>query len=362
MAPNLPDRYGIEYKTFEGNQHKAIFRRDHLEKGNRLLMVRGLSRSRQELEDENHPHDHIFLDGAARGPFYDKKRGIFSLDHHEDCVRQITDSTCVQATSLARTRIITALGNTIIGNDPDADTVFGSWALMNADLIAHDERLFKRIQPLMIVEGNIDSYGFGYEELTGLPSETISETRQRIHWLMQDERDLKQRNRWSTIDYIDFTENALRKIDRYALFRDSSDMPAHMDVHKKTPLRNGQSVHFVQAPDSGIYEVEYTILSHQNDKDCACIIFHDGKSKWTIKLSGFVNDLGLVKVSEALNKVELQIKQTQRITDQKMLDARWGGGNTIIGAPRYPKGNAPFISNQQIIEIVVSALNEQIGE
>ncbi len=360
MPSFSPDRYNVEVREFAGAKHKAIFRRDLVADGNRMIIIPGLAKSRSELEAVAHPHNVAYLDGAARGPFYDSMRGIFSLDHHEECIRQITDSTCVQGMNLARTRVIPERGFTIVGNDPDLDTVGGGWALLNADLIAHDDRVFRRIQPLMLVEGNIDGYGKGYEELLGLPADLISDTRKRLDWLMKEEREIKARGRWGTTDFIDFTEESLRRIDQYALFRDSSDMPVSFQMEEKRELTNGQKVHFIQAPDSGIYEVELTVLNHHNDKDCACVIFHDGKAKWTIKLSGFVNDFKLSKVSEALNAAESLVKSERGITDAVMLNARWGGGDVIMGAPRYPNGSGPLLDKQRIFEIVVEALNGQI--
>ncbi len=363
MPPiSTPDRYAVGFHTFDGQQHKAIYRRDLIKEGNRALMIRGMAKDRSALADPSHPHDVIYLDGAARGPYYDKKRGIFSLDHHEECIRAITDSTCVQGMNLARTRIITALGNTIVGNDPDSDTVWGTWALLNADLMAHDDRVFRRVQRVMIVEGNIDSYGFGFEELTGLAHETVVECRQRINWLMQEERELKQRGRWGTVDFVDYTESTLRKIDSFALYSDTLEAPVHMAVHEQLPLKNGQTLHFVQAPDSGIYEVEYTILSHLGLRDCACIIFTDGKGKWTIKLTGFVNDMALGQVAQSLNGAETQKKQDLKITDEGMLKAKWGGGDSIMGAPRYPNGSSTFLSKEQIVESVLRALDGQVAE
>lgn len=361
MSKSLPNRYAVEFRDIDGfpNQ-KAIYRNDIGKEGNRLFMIRGLQKTRADLERKEHPHNHIYLDGAALGPYYDKMRGIFSLDHHKECIRQITDSTCVQGTNLVRTRCIGALGYTILGNDPDADTVLGAWSLLNADLMAHDDRVFHRMQPLMIVEGNIDCLGFGYEELTGLPQDVISKSRQQIQWLMQEERDIKRRTRWNTIDFADVTEHALRKIDKYALYRDSLDLPVTMDVHEKITLKNGQTLHFVQTPDAGIYEVEHTILTHKKDKSCACIIFHDGKSKWTIKLAGFLNGFTLVPIADALNAEERRLKNEKNVKDEQMLAAQWGGGDGIIGAPRYPNGSSPFVPNQSIIDNTRDWLNVQI--
>lgn len=361
MNPTYPDRYNVEHGTFDGKKEKALYRRDLQDRGNRLYMIRGLSKTRAELENPEHPHRHIYMDGAAVGPYYDKKRDIFSSDHHDLCVRQITDSNCMQTINLARTRVIGALGYAIAGNDPDVDTVFGGWALLNADLIAHDDRVFKRVQPLFIVEGNIDAYGLGYEELTGLSSEVIAEARQRINWLLREERELKQRGRWGTVDFLDYTEDALRKIDRFALYRDALDMPANFTVHEQFPLKNGQSVHYVEAPETGIYEVEFTITSHLQQRDCACIVYHDGRSKWTVKLAGFVNDFSLDPVWAALNVEELRMKHEKNIQDQALLNALWGGGNVIGGPPRYYNGIGPFVSKERIIEIATKELEKQIA-
>jgi hypothetical protein len=361
MPTDMPDRYSVELGTFDDKREKMIIRKDLPKQGNKLFTVRGFAINNSLLDHQNHPRNHIYLDGAAKGPYYDKKRGIFSLDHHDDCVRQITDPTCIQALNLVRTRVISAVGNTIVGNDPDGDTVLADWALLNADLVAHDERVFRRVQPLFIVEGNIDSYGLGFEELTGLSTDTISESRQRINWLLQQERELKGRGRWSTIDFTDYTEEALRKIDRYALYRDSLDMPVAMDIHEQLPLTNSQEAHFVQAAGAGIYEVEYTILNHEGQKDCACIIYHDGKSKWTLKLTGFVNGFDLNPLWDALNSEELRLKTERGVNDKALLDARWGGGNIIGGPPRYYNGVGPFIAKERIIEIAIQELNKQIS-
>jgi uncharacterized protein (UPF0248 family) len=356
----MPDRYAVENVSYGNGIHKALYRRDIREKGNRSLTIRGLQKQRSDLEHVDHPHDHVYLDGACKGPYYDKKRGIFSLDHHDDCLRQITLSTCMQAVNLARTRIITATGNTILGNDPDADTRFAQWALLNADIVAHDDRIFRRVQPLMIVEGNIDSLGLGYEELTGLSGEVVADARRRLNWLLLEERDLKARGRWETIDFTDFTENAMRKFDEFAFYRDALDTPVVMVASEKAPLQNGQHVHFTQAADAGIYEVEYTLLNHMKETDCACIIFHDGRSKWTIKLTGFVNDFDLADLWTELNEEELRMKQRQGVVDEKLLKAQWGGGNIIGGPPRYYNGMGTFIPKHRIIEIVTAALNKQL--
>ncbi|TSC58811.1 MAG: hypothetical protein Greene041619_357 [Candidatus Peregrinibacteria bacterium Greene0416_19] len=354
------NRYAVEFAEFDGVQHKAICRRDLGTRGNRLFMIRGLAKELKDLRRVDHPRNTVYMDGAARGPYYDKKRGIFSTDHHDGCIRQITDAACVQEMNLTRTRIIGAVGYRHVGNEPDLDTLFASWAGLNADLIAHDDRVFRRMLPLFLLEGNIDGLGLGYEELIGLAPDVIAEARERIHWLLHREQELKTTDHWKTIDFVDYTEEGLREIDKFALYRHKLDVPVAMTVHRKFPLRNGQQLHFVQAANTGIYEVENTITKHLGERDCACIIFYDGRSKLTVKLSGFVNDFDLVPVGIALDVKEMEGKQRQNVLDPAMLNAHWGGGSSIHGPPRYYNGAGSFLDNEVIIQTVVEELEKQI--
>lgn len=359
MPNGTPDRYSLGEREVLGRKEKAIFRRDLGDEGNQLFVIRGFSKDRADLERNDHPSDHVYLDGAVQGPLYDAMRGIYSLDHHEHCIRPITDATCVQALQLTRFRSITALGNKIIANEPDMDTNIASWALLNADVLAHDERIFRRVQPLILLEGNIDSYGLGMEELTGLPQEVIHDSRDRLKWLMEEEMDLKARDRWNTVDAADYSERVLRKMDKFAL-RDSSDLNVQMDVRRSMPLRNSATMQFVIAPGSGIYHVENVIMNKEQSHDCACIVYHDGRTKWTVKLTGYLNKFRLGPVAQALSREERKMKDSLGVKDERLLNAEWGGGDVIIGAPRYHNGSATYLSIDQILNAVQEGLNVQI--
>ena len=72
----------------------------------------------------------IALDGAIPGPYFDAELGIFSFDHHENCIRGISLSACEQ------TRDFILLGlepkdYTILLNDIDLDSALGAWLLCN---------------------------------------------------------------------------------------------------------------------------------------------------------------------------------------------------------------------------------------
>ena len=358
--PDMPDRYEVQQSEFQGEQQKSISLRERGIKGNRLFMVQGFDTQVKDIKKKTAPNKMIYLDGACQKPYYDAARGIYSLDHHEGCVRQITDSACEQALKLARTRVIKSDGYRIAGNDPDLDTILAGWATLNADQLAYDDSVFRKVQPLFILQGNIDALGLGYEELTGLSEEQIRSTRSRINWLMKEERDLKMRGRWQNSDFIDYTERTLRKVDQYALYADTMDVPADINAHEVIGLENGQEVHYTLAPQSGIYEVENTVMKHMEKKDCACIVFTDGKAKWTVKLTGFVNGFNLSTVFKRLDEEETMAKERAGIKDEKLMNAHWGGGGTIGGPPRYYSGIKPFVQKDRILEIIIEELNKQI--
>ncbi len=356
-----PDRYEVKVSEFDGEDQKAISLKERGVEGNILYMVRGFEKEIRQIKRKADPEKTLYLDGACKGPYYDAKRGIYSLDHHEECIRQITHSACMQTLQLARTRAIRSDGFQVIGNDPDLDTLLAAWAALNADQIAYDDNVFERTLPLFLLQGNIDANGFGYEEFTGLSAEQIRQTRGRIKWLMQEEQDLKQRGRWQTVDFPDYTEGTLRKVDQYAFYSDALDVPAEIDVHETIPLENGQEIHYALAPQSGIYEVERTLRTHMDKKDCACVVFTDGKAKMTIKLSGFVNGFDLAPAFHALDEEETSMKEQAGITDEKLLNTHWGGGNTIGGPPRYHTGIKSFVPTKRVLEVLTQQLNGQIS-
>jgi hypothetical protein len=176
---------------------------------------------------------------------------------------------------------------------------------------------------------------------------------------MADESDLKERGRWNVVDFPDYTEGVLRKLDKFVL-RDSTDVSVQMDVRRSIELRNGAKVHFVIAPGSGIYQIENAIMNKERATDCVCIVYHDGRTKWTVKLTGYLNKFRLNPVADALSKHERRMQDSLGVTDERLLNAGWGGGDVIIGAPRYHNGSGSYLSIEQILNIVQEGLNAQI--
>ncbi len=358
MPGPTPSRYNVEYADFgDKKSYKAIYRKDLGPTANRLFIERGFNATVEQLNAVTHTSGVVYLDGACEGPYADPQRRVYSLDHHQGCIRQITRSTCEQAMLFTRGRVLEALGLKIIGNDPDLDTVFAGWAILNADSLAYDDHTFRRVLALFLLEGNIDGLGLGYEELTGLDAEKVNENRRRLRWLMQKELELKGEGRWSTIDFVDFTAESLDKLDRFAFYRDEFEVPVQLASQQSEALPNGQTVVCVRAENTGIYEVERELMKKNNP---ACVIYYDGKTKWTIKLTGLLSPFNLAPVWKALSQAEHAEKLRQNVTSDKLLKIGWGGADGIGGAPRYPNGQGPFLDSANILEIVVRELSLQI--
>lgn len=357
MGESSVNRYKVELSDLDGRELRSISRTELGEKGNKLYADYSFHTDVPQLQSPDHPHNRIYLDGACAGPYMDAKRGIWSLDHHSGCIRQFTLATCMQAVTLTRRRVIEAMGYKIVEDEPDLDSRLAAWALLNADSIAYDDRVYKRILPVFQLAGNIDAYAFGAEDLTGLTSDQIDEVRSKINGLMSKEYKVKKDGRWRSIDYIEFVVSSLHDIDRLAFHKSSFEAPIRVDVNQKETLKNGQTVSYVRLPSTGIYEVEKELIKNSN---VACIILNDGRSKWTIKLAGLVSRFNLAPVWNALNEAETAEKKHRGVTDEVIFKAGWGGADNIGGAPRYPNGQRPFMDESTIIEIVFRVLNSQV--
>jgi hypothetical protein len=100
----------------------------------------------------------IYLDGACRGPHIDNEKRSFSFDHHADCSRFATLSTCEQVL-LALDLGLNPDGMTVYLNDLDADGSLSLWLLRNPSKIdaCGSDPSFVREQVRLI--GFVDSHG-----------------------------------------------------------------------------------------------------------------------------------------------------------------------------------------------------------
>ena len=98
----------------------------------------------------------VALDGAVQGPQIDKERCRYSFDHHAGCVRVVTSATCEQVADA----ILLGLDPrefTVYVNDVNGDTVLSTWLLLHPDRVGEE-----MVQKLIRAVGKTDSHGPAY--------------------------------------------------------------------------------------------------------------------------------------------------------------------------------------------------------
>lgn len=344
------------YCLQEQNDDKFI-ERFNLNNSNKFFVKRGFAIS-YECETK---FNTIYLDGAFKGPLFDVKRKTFSLDHHENCIRQITKSSCEQALLFAKYGTFDDIAYDIIGNDPDLDTILAGWILLNVDQIKNSE-VFKKILPLILVAGNIDSYGFGFEEITGLSSEIILQEKNRLNWLREDEVKIKSSGEWNNIDYTKYTLSVFNKLDKFIFYNSNSNsFSIKIKNEEYHPLINGKNLLFIEDSRLSIYDAEELFI--KDDNSIECIILSDGNGKYTIKLSKIISKYLLDTVWIVLSNAEMLEKRKKGFTPEYQTQTyftNWGGSSNIGGSPRYSDGKNSFLDKDKIINYVLDELNAQI--
>lgn len=99
----------------------------------------------------------ILLDGACQGPQMDVKKRKFSFDHHANCIRMLTYSTCEQVWHALFQGLIVDAETKLYANDLDADTVLSIWLLLHPTRINES-----RVRELVERVGKTDSHGPTY--------------------------------------------------------------------------------------------------------------------------------------------------------------------------------------------------------
>ena len=140
-----------------------------------------------------------------------------------------------------------------------------------------------------------------------------------------------------------------------------------IDALDETPLSDELSFVCVVSSSGNAFEVEKEVLRQdgrkkKNKRKCACLLFHDGRTKFTLKLSGFMSEFHLKPIYEKLTEAETNAKIASGVTDQRFLRAGWGGSDEIGGPPRYPNGAGSFLSIGTIKRIAAEELSRQMEE
>jgi len=351
MAKKSSSRYQINNGEWNGKTERYVARAPFdlaAENPNRLYVLRGFQTDRKTLEDPNHPQNTIYLDGACQGPYQDVARHVFSLDHHAECYRSITIASCEQALRLTRKKIIGATGFNVIANDPDPDTVLAAWQILNADRMAFDKSFFNRIRPFVNLEGNIDAHGFGHEEFLDFA----------------EERKLKAKGLWEKTDLAEYVRRAFGNLDKLVHYDEEMREEVRIDAFDEIPLSDDKNFVCVVSSSGTAFDVEKEIHKRERRKKrkCVCMLFHDGRTKFTLKLSGFMSEFHLRPVYEKLTYAESNAKLSSGVIDQRFTKSGWGGSDEIGGAPRYPNGAGPYLGINTIKKIVEEELKRQVEE
>jgi hypothetical protein len=302
-----------------------------------VRIERGLSVSASAAR--KYPKGTIFLDGAAQGaPFMDAAKGIYNLDHHEDCVRAFTLATCEQAMVV----ILKGLDLdderwTLWANEPDFDTVLAIWLLLNhRRLDAEDPALRRRIMPIVRLQGVIDAHGFELDELTAFPEQLQNSTLEVINDLRSDELALKGRGEWATTDLLEFVHSSLRQIDE--LVYTPGDFEGLREVEELARVRiSPNRLGVVCRSEAGVYEVEEQLKEVHGDRLGLLILQKDDTTYTLRQVDPFLHT-NLDDVYERLNLLDAAVDG----------DRRWGGSSDIGGSPR---GAGTALSVDEIVDI-----------
>ena len=256
------------------------------------------------------PPRSIALDGAVRGPAYDNVERRYSFDHHEGVIRHATRATCEQVCEALLVGFDPS-GYRVYLNDLDGDTALSLWLLL------HPERLRgrggARVRALVDRVGRVDALGPG----RGRPHP--------IHVLLSPPPGARQ-----TRDDID---RALALIDRWWTTGKLPRAPRPTPVDAFWMDRGGTLRHGCVDRMVGLYRVADVGVLH------GPAAF--GTRAYTIaKRSEFI-DYDITAFLAAMNALE----------------AGWGGGSTVGGAPRHADGRRSSLA----LDVVAAQFRAGVG-
>lgn len=286
-------------------------------KSTNLVLERGRVWSTEDLKSKS-----IYLDGAFRGPLVDPEKEIYSFDHHENCIRFATKSTCEQV----RDALLLGMdpqGFTIYINDVDGDTVLSYWLIKNPNRVQD-----KKVRELVEAVGTLDSHG---------PAYPVGNLAEQFHLNVMEKVTLSKRNKTYATDSLeDLLQDCMQRLDSFIENFEMKERPQESRSYEILFQGNG---YIVAKSDSFIFDLLY---KDGFTKAIACNEQKDGSWAYTIgKKSEFVGGFPIPKILETLNL---------------SYEAGWGGGTTIGGAPRNADGSRSRLSPTQIVEIIDAVL------
>ncbi len=286
----------------------------------------------------------VLLDGAGQfGPVIDNVQYFYNLDHHQDCLRAFTLATCQQAMIVVLKGLELDRGDwTIFANEPDLDTVFAVWILLNYRRVRElsgDQR--DAILPLIHLEAAIDANGFDIAEHCGLPQDLLAARKARLDELHAVELELKRSGGWASVDLAEYSRDMLLAIDKlvyqpgdFADYTSVEEVYGHVDIGENR-------VAVVCRDASGIYEVERRLKKSWGDR-LGVVALERSESQYTLRRTASMTDIDLEQAYGKLNLLDPMV-------DGRPPEKRWGGSDDIGGSPR-PEGTA--LTPREIAKII----------
>ncbi|MEM7354858.1 MAG: hypothetical protein AAF657_28880 [Acidobacteriota bacterium] len=276
----------------------------------------------------------VFLDGAGQfAPVIDNNQQLYNLDHHQDCLRAFTLATCQQALIVVVKGLELDRGDwTVFANEPDLDTVFAIWVLLNHRRVRQlTPQQRDLILPLIHLEGAIDANGFELAEHCGLPQAVYLAEKERLDKLHAIELELKSSGGWQEADLVEYTRSMLLEIDRLVYHStDLTDYASVDEVYGHVDIGEDR-VAVVCRDSSGIYEVEKRLKKTWGDR-LGIIALERVAGQYTLRRTAALASIDLEEAYGKLNLLDPGV-------DGRPPEKRWGGSDEIGGSPR-PSGTA----------------------
>jgi len=270
----LPDRYEVRAK--DGDRYIRC------EEAPGVSVAIDSNYSFTEAEARRLGRRVILLDGVGNfGPLLDNEEQLYNIDHHQGCYRSLTLAACEQSLVLVVKGLELDRGRwRIYANEPDLDTVFAIWVLLNYRRVPNLRPEARDILlPILRLEGAIDANGFAAAEFCGLTQASLKRARAALDGLQAHELALKRSGEWESHDPIDYTHRALLEIDRLVYSQsDFADYSRIEEEYEHVEI-GADKVAVVCRDSSGIYEVENRLKNVWGDR-LAIVALENGEIDW----------------------------------------------------------------------------------
>ena len=282
------------------------------------------------------PHS-IALDGYVQGPAIDAKHRRFSFDHHGDCVRHATLSTCEMALDAIQVGLKPD-DLMLYLNDLDADTVLSTWLLLQP-AAADSASVAWAIRRA----GRRDALGPAARDAGLCPALQWALAPMTARFPALSGEDLGV---WREV-----LASCCRNLDRWlqlgAPAADGSlpaPVPAGYALAAMRVLHKAQSWWLVGGDGPATLTAVY-----DRGMRAGVVVRSkaDGTLDYTVgKASEFVAGFDVPTLLAALRDAELRVNPAQK------RHTSWGGGSTIGGSPRNTDGSGSRLSTAEVIRVV----------